>query len=221
MRIGLFGGTFDPIHIGHLRAASEVREGFDLDQIFFIPAASPPHKTFGRVTDAADRLKMVELSVSDHSGFTVLDVELKRSGPSYTIDTIYHLKKSQSKNCEIFFILGLDAFLEIDTWKSYQELLKQVAFIVITRPILDGKDLSSSWKMLEDFLKSKISDDYKFCDSSFCFQHPKARPIYIFDVTSLDISATRIRELVNKGASISFLVTEKVENYIKTRGLYL
>ena len=93
MRIGLFGGTFDPIHIGHLRAATEVKQGFNLDQIVFIPAALPPHKTQEAVTDAADRLKMVELAVSGHTGFTVSDLELKRSGPSYSIDTIDHFKK--------------------------------------------------------------------------------------------------------------------------------
>jgi nicotinate-nucleotide adenylyltransferase len=221
MRIGLFGGTFDPIHFGHLRAALEVKEGFDLDQIFLIPAASPPHKTRSDVTDAADRLEMVELAVADNSVFTVSDVELKRSGPSYSIDTINHFKESAPKDSEIFFISGLDAFLEIDTWKSYSGLLKQIAFIVIARPILDCEDHSSRWKRLEDFLRSKISDKYEFSSSISGFEHSEAQPIYTFDVTSLDISSTRIRELVKKRRSIEFLVPEKVEYYIKSRGLYL
>ena len=219
MRLGLFGGTFDPIHFGHLRAALEVKEGFDLDQIVLIPAAVPPHKTDRQVTDAADRLKMADLAVKGKSVFTVSDIELKRSGPSYSIDTISHFKKTTPKDTEILFISGLDAFLEIDTWQSYSDLLKQAVFIVIARPIFDCETLSARWERLEDFVKSKISSKYKLSDSS-CFEHPEAQPIYTFDVTLLDISSTRIRERVKTGQSIEFLVPERVENYIKTRGLY-
>ena len=164
MRIGLFGGTFDPIHIGHLRAALEVKQGFDLDQIVIIPAAVPPHKKGHAVTDAEDRLKMVELGVSGYSGFSVSDVELQRAGPSYSIDTINHFKTASDKDTEIFFISGLDAFLEIDTWKSYKELLRQTAFIVIARPMFDCEDISSRWTHLEDFIKNKISSDYQFSE---------------------------------------------------------
>ena len=219
MRLGLFGGTFDPIHFGHLRAALEVKEGFDLDQIVLIPAAVPPHKTDRQVTDAADRLRMAQMAVEGNSVFTVSDIELKRSGPSYSIDTIGHFKTSSPEDTEIYFISGLDAFLEIDTWHSYADLLKQVVFIVIARPIFDCRDLSSHWKRLEDFLKSKISSKYKRSASS-CFEHPEAPPIYTFDVTSLDISSTRIRERIKVGHSIQFLVPQRVEDYIKTRGLY-
>ena len=221
MRIGLFGGTFDPIHIGHLRAATEVKQGFNLDRIVFIPAALPPHKTPEAVADATDRLKMVELAVSGHSGFTVSDVELKRSGPSYSIDTIEHFKRSTPKDSGIFFITGLDAFLEIDTWKSHTELLRQVAFIVIARPMFDYNDLASRWDRLEKFIKSKISNEYKFSDSSACFVHSKAKPIYIFDVTALDISSTRIRDLIKKNQPAKFLIPAEIENYINSRGLYL
>jgi nicotinate-nucleotide adenylyltransferase len=221
MRLGLFGGTFDPIHVGHLRAALEVKHGFDLDQIVIIPAALPPHKKRGRVTDASDRLKMVELGVSGCSGLRVSDVELQRAGPSYSIDTINHFKASSDQDTEIFFISGLDAFLEIDTWKSYRDLLRQMAFIVIARPILDGSDISLRWKRLEDFIKAKISADYEFSDTPACFINANTKPIYIFDVASLDISSTRIRELVKTGQPITYLVPETVENYVKNRGLYL
>ena len=221
MRIGLFGGTFDPIHIGHLRAALEVKHGFDLDQIVIIPAALPPHKKGDQVTEAADRLKMVELGVGGRSGFSVSDVELQRSGPSYSIDTINHFKTSSEQDSEIFFISGLDAFLEIDTWKSYKELLRQIAFIVIARPIFDCSDITSRWKRLEDFIKDKISSDYQFSEPSACFIHSGAKPIYTFDVTPLDISSTRIRKLVKSGQPITYLVPEPVENFVKSRGLYL
>ena len=164
---------------------------------------------------------MVEFGVSGYDGFSVSDVELQRSGPSYSIDTINHFKTSGEKDSEIFFISGLDAFLEIDTWKSYKELLEQIAFIVITRPIFDCNDVSSRWKGLEDFIKDKISADYSFSEPSACFIHSRAKPIYTFDVTSLDISSTRIRELVKTGQPITYLVPEAVENYVKSRGLYL
>ena len=221
MRIGLFGGTFDPIHFGHLRAALEVKQGFDLDQIVMIPAAQPPHKTGAQLSDAMDRLKMVELGVSGNSGFSVSDVQLQRSGPSYSIDTINHFKTSSGKGTEVFFISGLDAFLEIDTWKSYEELLRQIAFIVIARPIFDGSDTASRWKRLEQYINTTISADYQFSDPSACFIHSDAKPIYIFDVTSLDISSTRIRSLIKKGQPITYLVPEAVENYVNRRGLYL
>ena len=221
MRLGLFGGTFDPIHIGHLRAALEVKQGFERDQVVIIPAAQPPHKKGDQVSDATDRLKMVELGLSGFPGFSVSDVELQRSGPSYSIDTINHFKTASDKDTEIFFISGLDAFLEIDTWKSYKELLQQVAFIVIARPIFDCSDSTLHWKRLEDFIEAKISTDYKFSDSSACFIRAGAKPIYSFDVTSLAISSTRIRELVKTGQPITYLVPESVENYVNSRGLYL
>lgn len=220
MRLGLFGGTFDPIHIGHLRAALEVKQGFGLDRIVFIPAALPPHKKGDQVADAADRLKMVELGVGVYSGFCVSDAELQRSGPSYSIDTINHFKTSSDQDSEILFISGLDAFLEIDTWKSYRDLMQQIAFIVIARPMFDCSDASSRWKRLEDFIKTKISADYSFSESSACFFHSGSKPIYAFDVTSLDISSTRIRELVKTGQPITYLVPESVEDYVKSRGLY-
>jgi nicotinate-nucleotide adenylyltransferase len=168
-----------------------------------------------------DRLKMVELGVRGYSGFRVSDVELQRSGPSYSIDTINHFKTSSGKDSEVFFISGLDAFLEIDTWKSYGELLRQIAFIVIARPIFDGSDIASRWKRLEEFIKTKISADYQFSDPSACFIHSDAKPIYIFDVTSLDISSTRIRNLVKTGQPITYLVPAAVETYVNRRGLYI
>ena len=164
---------------------------------------------------------MVELGVSGYAGFSVSDVELQRAGPSYSIDTINYFKTASDKDAEIFFISGLDAFLEIDTWKSYKELLRQIAFIVIARPMFDCEDITSHWTRLEDFIQDKISSDYQFSESSACFVHSGAKPIYTFDVTSLDISSTRIRELVKSDQPITYLVPESVEIFIKRRGLYL
>ena len=157
MRIGLFGGTFNPIHYGHLRAALEVKEGFPLDECCFIPVAIPPHKTSGSMANSADRLEMLRLAISGREGFTVSDVELKRPGTSYSIDTVNQLKSNLGPDTELFLMLGLDAFLEIDTWKSYKALLHAIPFIVMARPNPGYDNSTDRWQILKDFLHSNIS----------------------------------------------------------------
>jgi len=221
MRFGLFGGTFNPVHQGHLRAAVEVREGFELEEIFLIPAALPPHKIPGEVADAGDRLHMLKLALEDTAGLSVSDVELKRSGPSYTIDTVNYFKSALPEKSQIYLIVGLDAFLEIDSWKSYEELLVQVPIIVINRPKTDRRSSSVGWELMDDYLKSNISEDYKFSELQSCYLAGDKQPIYIFEVTALDISSTRIRSLIKEGRSIRYLVPRKSAEFINSRGLYL
>jgi nicotinate-nucleotide adenylyltransferase len=221
MHIGLFGGTFNPVHIGHLRAALEVKEGFDLDEVILIPAALPPHKMPGEVADAADRLHMLNLALEDTSGLKLSDVELKRSGPSYTIDTVQHFKQTLPDQSRIYLIMGMDAFLEIDTWKSYDELLLQIPFIIINRPKSGGATPDFGWKFMENYLTSKISADYVFSESQNCYRAKNQQPVYVLEVTSLDISSTRIRNLINEGRSIQYLVPPNVAEFINAKGLYL
>lgn len=220
MRIGLFGGTFNPIHRGHLWAASEVKKGFNLDQIFLIPAALPPHKTPGLVAKADDRLEMINLAISDLCGLTVSDVELKRPGPSYTIDTIRHFKHTLAKDARIYLIMGLDAFLEIHTWKSHQALLEQIAFIVMARPGEDYRDAQQGWRILENYLKTTLSADYQFGAAHACYTSEGKQPIHICDIEALDISSTKIREKVKKKQTIENFVTPEVTDYIRLKGLY-
>lgn len=220
MRIGLFGGTFNPIHRGHLWAASEVKKRFNLDQISLIPAALPPHKAPGQVAKADDRLAMINLAVADFSGFTVSDVELNRSGPSYTIDTIRYFKQSLGEDARIYLIMGLDAFIEIHTWKSHQELLEQIAFIVIARPGEGYADARQGWEVLAAYLKSTLSADYQFGAADACYTSKGKQPIYIRDVQALNISSTKIREKVKKKQSIEGLVPPGVAGYIRLKGLY-
>ena len=221
MRFGLFGGTFNPVHLGHLRAALEVKEGFELEKIFLIPAALPPHKIPGEVVDASDRLQMINLALEDTTGLSVSDIELKRSGPSYTIDTVTHFKRALPEKSQIYLVMGLDAFLEIDSWKSYEALLVQVPIIVINRPETDRRLNNVGWERMDDYLKSSISGDYKFSQSRSCYLAADKQPIHIFEVTALDISSTRIRSLIKEGRSIGYLVPRKTAEFIKSRGLYL
>ncbi len=221
MRYGLFGGTFNPIHLGHLRAALEVKEGFELEEIFLIPAALPPHKIPGEVVDAGDRLHMLNLALEDTAGLSVSDVELKRSGPSYSIDTVNHFKSALPEKSEIYLVMGLDAFLEIDSWKSYEELLVQVPIIVINRPKTDSRLSRVGWEDMHDHLRSSISGDYKFSEEPSCYSAGGKQSIYTFEVTALDISSTRIRRLIKEGRSIGYLVPWKAAEFINARGLYL
>ena len=201
-------------------AGSEVIKRFNLDQIFLIPAALPPHKTPGLVAKADDRLEMINLAIADLSGLTVSDVELNRPGPSYTIDTIRHFKHTLAKDARIFLIMGLDAFLEINTWKSYAELLEQIAFIVMARPAEDYTDAQQGWKILETYLKSTLSADYQFGAAHACYTSEGKQPIYIVDIDAMHISSTKIRENVKKKQAIENFVTPEVADYIRLKGLY-
>ena len=221
MRIGLLGGTFNPIHLGHLRAAVEVKEGFSLDEIYLIPCAIPPHRKSEHVAGATDRFEMTRLATSNTPGFLASDVELKRSGPSYTIDTILHFKSVLPKDTELYFILGLDAFLEIDTWKSYMDLFPLIPFIILTRPYAGHIDPNLRQQKIEDFIKSRISAGYKYDSSQSGFIHLEMEPLFLFNVTQLEISSSAIRSLIKKGVSIRFLVPDDVVDFIKTKRLYL
>ena len=221
MRIGLFGGTFNPVHLGHLRAAVEVREGFDLDEIFLIPAAQPPHKVSGELADSADRLRMLNLAIGADSALKVSDVELNRSGPSYTIDTVQHFKQILPAETRLHLIMGLDAFLEIDTWKSFRELLAQIPLIVINRPNAGFRISGDPWEVMDDYICAKLSTDYSHSAARSAYLARGQKPIYVFEVTGLDISSTAIRRQISKGRSINYLVPHEVAEYIRTKGLYL
>jgi nicotinate-nucleotide adenylyltransferase len=221
MRIGLFGGTFNPVHMGHLRAAVEVRQGFELDEVFLIPAALPPHKVPGEVAASADRLNMLNLALGADSGLKVSNVELNRSGPSYTIDTVQHFKQTLPAESCLFLIMGLDAFLEIDTWKSYRKLLTQIPLIVINRPNAGDRMSGVPWKVMDDYISAKLSANYSYSASRSAYLANGQQPINVFEVTALDISSTRVRLAISKDRSIHYLVPPKVAEYIRAKGIYL
>jgi nicotinate-nucleotide adenylyltransferase len=220
MRIGLFGGTFNPFHCGHLKAALEIKKAFSLDKNYIIPSATPPHKNSIGLVGAVDRLEMIRQAVSDYPDLVVSDIELKREGPSYTIDTVNHFKSRFSGETRLYLIVGLDAFLEIDTWKSYNDLLRTIPFIVMARPDPKWGDVSNPQQVLERFLKRRISKDYTFSSSRSGYFHTEKQPIFIAKANLLDISSSIIRELIKAGGSIRSLVPRNVERYIKSKGLY-
>jgi len=223
-RIGLFGGTFNPIHFGHLRAAKEAEEEFDLDRVYLIPSAFPPHKSSEDIADPEDRLEMIRMAISDCPELMVSDVELMRSGISYTIDTIHYFKSVLPEDTELFFIVGIDAFLEIDLWKFHKELFDMVPFIVMARPGVRGTSpayLRTRWKSLENFIQTRISGGYAFSDAQTCYVHPEKKTISLFDVTLLDISATKIRKRIREGMSVRFMLPREVEHFIRKKGLFV
>ena len=220
MNIGLFGGTFNPIHLGHLRVAEEVAERFSLEKTYLIPAALPPHKPLHDIAAAEDRLAMIKLAAGRLPGFEISDLELNRPGPSYTIDTLKHFISRADKADRIFLIMGMDAFLEIDTWKSYLEILSLAPLIVMTRPSADLDQEQPQWEKATDFIRRKISDRYLCTHMRADHATEDYQTIHFTTVSLLDISGTLIRQLIRRRQSIRFLVPAAVEAYIRQRGLY-
>ena len=219
-KIGIFGGTFNPIHLGHLRAAVELREGFGLDAIYLIPSASPPHKDHTNLAPATDRMEMVTRAIEGHDGLRASDIELKRQGPSFTIDTVCAFRKHLPDDTWLYLILGLDAFLEIETWKSYQDLLHIVPLIVINRPDHQGHIQASPNHAISTLLQQSTLQGYECSMDSPCFTHCEKQPIFTYNVTAMDISSTRIRDQIRQSQAIDFLVPESIREYIAAKGLY-
>ena len=220
MRIGLFGGTFNPIHLGHLKTIGEVRNAFSLDRVVLIPAAIPPHKPARDMAGTEDRMAMVQLATAGCQGLAVSDVEIQRAGISYSIDTVNYFQQTQRPETALFFIVGVDAFLEFDTWKAHDELLEQMSFIVMTRPDAGRSNPDGQRKALEDFLHRRLSGGYRYDPSRNAFVHCRKQPLYVLEVTPVDISSTRIRNRIRRGKPIADLVPESVHDYIHQRGLY-
>jgi nicotinate-nucleotide adenylyltransferase len=198
-RVGLMGGTFDPIHYGHLVTAEVARAKFSLDLVIFVPAGIPPHKKGMKISSGTDRFMMTVLATATNPYFEVSRVELERTGPSYAIDTVRHFKRELDGDTEIFFITGADAAIEILTWKDATELLKECSLIAATRP---GYSTCELEKSLEE---ARL--------------HSTQR-INLVEVPALAISSTDIRRRVEQGDPIRYLVPWTVEAYIYKTGLY-
>jgi nicotinate-nucleotide adenylyltransferase len=212
LRLGILGGTFDPIHFGHLRIAEEICEEMDLEKVLLIPGGFPPHKHEKSITPFHDRLAMTRIAAQDSSLLEVLDLEGRRNGPSYSIETLREIHRLYKDNVDIFFIIGMDAFLEINTWKEYKNLFKESNFVVLKRP-------GFSFEELEPFIIS-MEVGFKRMSDSNTFATPSGNLLIYKEATLMDISSTRIREMVAAGRSIRFLLPEAVRVYIIEKSLY-
>ncbi|MCK4547589.1 MAG: nicotinate-nucleotide adenylyltransferase [Candidatus Eisenbacteria sp.] len=191
-RIGILGGTFDPIHMGHLIAAEGVKTEIHLDRVIFLPAARSPHKDAAGISEAERRLDMVRMAVEDNPAFEVSDLEIRRGGTSYTIETIREMKTRLGESVDLFFLMGEDSLLEITTWKDYELLLEECTVVVFRRP---GVDLG---RMDDEIL----------------------RRIRMVPTCEIDVASRDIRERVREGYSIRYLVPPAVEAYIHLENLY-
>ncbi|MDA8125928.1 MAG: nicotinate-nucleotide adenylyltransferase [Deltaproteobacteria bacterium] len=214
MKWGLFGGTFDPIHIGHLRCAQEVMELFDLNRIIFVPAAKPPHKIDAAVTPFYHREQMIRQAIEDNPAFSFSDVENRRGGTSYSVETVeYLLDKYRLEDLELYFILGQDAFHAIRSWKDWERLLLLCNFAVMTRPGYVSRGLT-------DILPPEFAAHFTYDEEAQGYRSTTGHCLYFREVTFLDISSSNIRKRAGEGKSIHYLVPEAVRHYIVKNNLY-
>lgn len=212
--IGLFGGTFDPIHLGHLRAAAEVRRLARLDHILFIPSFLPPHKSPGASAPAADRLRMVELACQRRAGFEVSPIEVEAREKSYSILTLCKVR-AMVPGARLFFIVGVDAFLDIGTWHKYEKVLAECCFIVTGRL---GFELERARDVLGGRLRAKIGPLAEA--GSLAGPVPPRFGIILVAIRGLDVSSTAVRDRARRGLSLEGLVPRAVAAYIRERQLY-
>ncbi|MCY4367594.1 MAG: nicotinate-nucleotide adenylyltransferase [Chloroflexi bacterium] len=197
MRTGILGGTFDPVHLGHLLIAEESRISLGLDQVLFVPAGRPWLKEGQPLTEACHRVQMVELAVASNPHFRVIRNEVDRSGPSYTVDTLEELREELPAT-ELFFILGLDAFESFHRWKDPGRILELCRLVVVSRPGYSDEE--------QDRLLATCGD--------------QADRICVLPVHNVDFSATEIRRRASQGISFRYQVPDAVEAYISAQGLY-
>jgi len=213
-RIGLLGGTFNPVHLGHLKAAAEALRKMGLDRILFIPSYIPPHKKTVGIASPKDRFAMVELAVAGQPRFIASAVEIEAREKSYSIVTLGKVKAAYP-DAWIFFLLGIDAFLEIETWRSYREVLGQCHFIIMSRP---GFRVAAARSVLDDHYagwiyslrgRRPVGDDLL-----------ERFRIFVVSIRALNISSTDIRRRIKQRLPLRGLVPEAVKAYIKKRRLY-
>ena len=214
MRTGIFGGTFNPVHYGHLRAAEETREALHLDRVVFIPCSLPPHKEAAGLAGPGARLKMLEAAVEDNPYFEISDIELKRGGKSYSIDTLRQLVGERAEGGKTFFIIGMDSFVEIGIWKDYGNLFRVTDFAVVARPgYMEGKDPV-------ELLPVDIRHHFCYDAVSKKLLHRSGHVVHFLETTLIDISSTKIRECISGGRSVRYLLPPAVEKFIRKKGLY-
>jgi nicotinate-nucleotide adenylyltransferase len=216
-RTGLYGGSFNPIHYGHLRAAEEIRERATLDEVWLLPAHRPPHKDAHEVAPARDRLRMLELALGDAPGLRIEPIELERSGPSYTIDTV-RLLKTRHPERHFVLALGMDAFRELHTWHRFAELPAECDLVVTSRPPDAVEPGAGALACATSSIA--VRDAFRYDPYIRSFRHSSGNRLDFVPVTAIDISASALRAAVAAGRSVRFLTPEPVIDYIRTHRLY-
>lgn len=218
MRIGLLGGTFNPIHNGHLQIAREVYKKLRLDSVLFIPSGAPPHKPDEEIPSAEHRLEMTRLAVQNLPSFKVSDIEVKRPGKSYSIQTISDLKSLHPSDT-LFFMIGMDAFYEIPTWKEAERLLTLCHFVIVSRP---GHPFSRTpdFGPLRGVDRSALAALDRQERDLYTFPVTDDAAIHFMITTPSPISASAIRQKIAAGQRVKNLLPEPVESYIIENNLY-
>jgi len=201
MRVGLFGGSFDPVHYGHLLLAEACREQCDLDEIWFLPAAVPPHKQGSSLSSGEARAEMLELAVAGNTGFLVSRFELDRGGVSYTVDTLRHFSE-ETPEAELFFLMGADMLHDLPNWREAETVCRLAVPIVAQRPGEDAVDYGGLAPVASAERIARFRD----------FQ---------IDMPQIDLSSSEIRQRVAEGLSIRYRTPRAVQKYIQTHGLYV
>lgn len=205
---GIFGGTFDPIHFGHLRTAFELLQALRLDQVRFLPAGQPPHRET-TVASAAERLAMVQAATADQPGFVVDDREIRRAGLSYSVDTMRDLRADFPEHA-LCLIVGMDAFLGLPKWREWRELLELAHLVVAHRPGWRAPSMGPLGELLVDRGTGRVGD----------LHEARAGRIYIHAVTQLEISSTEVRKLIAAGRDPRYLMPDAVRAIIDETGCY-
>jgi nicotinate-nucleotide adenylyltransferase len=215
-RVGIFGGTFNPIHLGHLRAAEEVREALGLERVIFVPAAEPPHKRGSGedpIAPATERLRWVRAAVEGQPGFEVDSLEVDRGGRSYSVDTLREIGARTAPELPVF-ALGCDAFADLGAWREPQALFSLAHFAVMTRPPVTRGSLA-------EWLPKCVRDDVEVSADGLSGRHRVAATwIRLLPILALDISSSDIRARIRAGRSVRFLVPEAVREAVERNPLY-
>jgi nicotinate-nucleotide adenylyltransferase len=220
MRAGLFGGTFNPIHNGHLMVVEQVLGQFALNRLYIIPCRVPPHKSPTYLAPAADRLQMIRLALPADDRICPSDVEIRRSGPSYTIDTVTHFASVVVPGSDLFLVMGLDAFFEIHTWKGFRPLLQRVQPVAVTRPLEGGGGTPLNLDQMNAYIRSHLPGAYEADAQQACWRNAAGNAIHLLPVNPMTVSSSQVRRRTMAGRSIADLVPAPVKAYIEEKELY-
>jgi nicotinate-nucleotide adenylyltransferase len=197
---GIFGGTFDPIHVGHMYIASEALWSLGLDKVIFMPSGIPPHKSHKGITPSELRFDMVSRAIKNNKNFEISDYEIKKNGYSYTYETVEYFNSLEGSNTEWYFITGCDCLFDLDKWRNVDRIMKACKLVVFNRPGYRYEDIQKQKKIVEEKFKGSI---------------------IFLDVLLLDISSTYIRHCIKEGRDVPFFLPMGVGEIIKDKGLYL